>query len=552
MGKKPLQSLKFPGLPDEYTVPIPIEKTANMGMRVGIDEEGHLWAESEVSYAPMFGVSGVGGSAPALTRLWDAVGKTATPGTDTVEAQSDFDMYEPFARRKCVGTWTLDGTKAKFNVAAYEGDADYTEDGSIGDYVAVEVNPVYWYESEDKSIIGVSASNHPGWQLHPVCTDAEGQPRAHTYLPVYALALKNGKAVSLPGYQNEFSSYKGMWDKARTYGDGSLKNCTILEPSAVDHYEWLLQTIEFATQNMQTVMQGAVSMRYASDAITAAPAANKLVLTAAIGNEYCVGQSFYVGAAHGDTPSGVSAYNCIVSKDKCDADGTPNEGGSYWLITYDGTDRTASITPGTTKIGSRPWINGATQGYAHGVGAVLGHTGSPVSNTSGKYPMRYRWRENTYGNQNMTCLDLMDVRVPVGDSFKLSWYHNPYLQHEGAAKYYPSSTSKPDVTDLGNANTGWELLGVETPVESYKDGYIKEEAADQRYPHVRVPVLTIGGSATTFACDYANLVNSSVVRAVRRRGTLYYGAASGPRYVNANAAPSYAHWYYGAGLFMTQ
>ncbi len=55
----------------------------------------------------------------------------------------------------------------------------------------------------------------------------------------------------------------------------------------------------------------------------------------------------------------------------------------------------------------------------------------------------------------MTCLDLMDVRVADGESYKLQWYHNPYLQHQGAAKYYPSSTSKPDITDLTNEANGW-------------------------------------------------------------------------------------------------
>ena len=166
--------------------------------------------------------------------------------------------------------------------------------------------------------------------------------------------------------------------------------------------------------------------------------------------------------------------------------------------------------------------------------------------------MMYRWRENVYGNQNMTCLDLMDVRVADDDSYKLQWYHNQDLQHQGAAKYYPSSTSKPDLTDLQDETKGWQLLGTETPKESYRDGYIKEEGFDAEYPHVRVPTLTTGGSATTYYADYAYLVNSYVVRAVRRRGPLATGAYYGPRFVAANYAPSYASWNYGSGLYFTQ
>lgn len=533
----------------------PAKKDPTMTQLVGIDSNGRLWAPGD-NGVERFGVAGVGGASTTLKRLWDAAGLTATPGTDEAEGSSGFDKYPVFNRKKCVGSWSVVDGKAVFTPQAYYGDADYAEDGTMGDYVAVDVPPTYWYHDEENGILGVSGSAASGWEPHPVCVDKDGNVRQHTYLPCYALALKDGHAVSLPGYQNFFGCYKDNWDKARTYGDGSaFLNFAIIEPSAVDHYEWLMQTIEFATTDMQTVMQGATAMAYNTNhIITTAPAANKVVVTAAIGDLFCVGQTIYIGAGHGDTPSGgVSAYNCITAIEKCDADGTLNASGTYRLITYDGTDRTASITGGTTKIASRPWITGATQGYASGVSAVLGHTGSPVSNSDAKHPMLYRWRENVYGNQNMTCLDLMDVRVEVStDVYKLQWYFNPDLQHLGAAKYYPSSTSKPDATDLSTAANGWKLLKTETPSDSYASGYIKEEGFDAEYPHVRIPTLTKNGSQTSYYADYAYLVNSYVVRAVRRRGTVNDGRIFGPRYVNAIYAPSHATWYYGSGLFFAQ
>lgn len=532
----------------------PAKWNPRMTLQVGRDEHGGLWAVGEGgSDYPKYGVSGVGGSNTTLTRLWDAVGKTATAGTDQAAGASDFDNLAPFNRKKCVGNWTVVNGAAVFNVQAYQGDADYAEDGSKGDYVAVEVPPIYWYHDETDGILGVSAGPHAGWEPHPVCVDGDGHVRAKTYLPVYALALKDGHAVSLPGFHNYFGTYKGNWDAARTYGDGTtFVNHAIIEPSAVDHYEWMMQTIEFA-KDIQDEMRGAISMRYVNDAITAAPAANKIVVTAAIGDTYVLGQSIFIGEDRGTTPSGVEAYNCITAIENCNEDGTLNASGTYRLITYNGTDRTAAITPGTTILTTRAWITGATQGYAPGVPAVLGHTGSPVSNTDAKHPMMYRWRENTYGNQNMTCLDLMDVRVEDGtDQYKLQWYHNPYLQHQGAAKYYPAGTGNPNLADLQNAETGWELLGVETPKESYANGYIKEEGFDEKYPHVRVPTLTTGGSASTYYADYAHLVYSTVVRAVRRRGHFFAGRFSGPRYVFAVYAPSNVYWYYGSGLYFAQ
>lgn len=46
----------------------------------------YLARDEYITTQPRFGVQGIGGSKAALTRLWDSVGKTATPGTDTVEA----------------------------------------------------------------------------------------------------------------------------------------------------------------------------------------------------------------------------------------------------------------------------------------------------------------------------------------------------------------------------------------------------------------------------------------------------------------------------------
>lgn len=509
------------------------------------------WAERDVDYFlahmvadfPRYGVSGVGGSNAALTRIWDAEGLTApVPSTDTIPGSSPFDNIAPFNRKKCVGTWAAgaDG-KAVFTVNAYYGDPDYTEDGSNGDYVAVEVDPFYYYEAD--GTIGVSEYEYPGFTIHPVCVDLDGNIREHTYLPCYALALKDGKAVSLPGYQNQRGGYADLRNMAKQYANTGAAQYAIIEPSAVWHYEWLLQTIEFATQNMQSVMNGAVSMRRnKDDIIVAVPGANKVVVGSA-GSNYVVGQTVLLGTY--DANVDVALYNCITAIEKCTADGTPSESGTYYLITYDGTDRSSSLTVNTSALDSRPWITGATGGYAPGVAAVLGHTGSPVSLSNGLYPMRYRWRENVYGNQNMTALDLADVRVDDGDEkYHLEWYFLTDPRLFGASNF-----SK---TDLQNPEKGWVKLGVETPKESYVSGYIKTLAADPVYPHVKVPILTTGGSASTFTCDYAYLVNSPEVRAVRRGGYVNSGAYAGPCYFYANNAPSNAAWHYGAALYMLQ
>ena len=493
--------------------------------------------------AQRFGVSGVGGSARALTRLYDAVGMTATPSTDLVAGSSDFDNYAPFNRKKCVGTWTVPSgsSKAWFTVNAYYGDADYAEDGTMGDYVAVEVDPFYYYDKD--GILAVSTYPMPGYKIHPVCLDYDGNIRAHTYIPCYALAQDaNGKAVSLPGYQNQRGGYKDLRDYAKTYADADAKAYAMIEPSAVWHYEWMLQTIEFATQDMQTVMYGAASMRYNNaDTVTAVPGTNKVVL-GATGSNFVIGQTILLYATY-DQSVNVNLYNRITNIQKCDASGNVDSSGSYYLITYDGTDRSPAVGWSVT---SRPWCTGATAGYAPGVNAILGHTGCPVHLTNGKYPMRYRWRENTYGNQNMTMLDLADVRVSEGnDVYHLEWY---FLADP--RKYM--SYGNYDMTVLTDTSKGWVKLGVTTPAASYVSNYIKELGADPDYPWVKVPINTVGGSSSTYYCDYAYLVSSTEVRAVRRGGSVTSGAYAGPCFFTAHSAVSSAHWSYGAALYFLQ
>ena len=511
------------------------------------------WIQRNIEYylrmmltdSARFGVSGVGGSAAKLTRIWGAVDfPDPVPSTDTVQGSSPFDNIKPFNRRKCVGSWTKDpdGDKAMFTVNAYFGDPDYTEDGTNGDYVAIDVEPFYYYQSKD--VIGVSEFRYPGFVIHPVCVDADGNVRRHTYIPAYSMAMVDGHPVSLPGYENFRAGYADHISNARKYNNDEAKAYAIIEPAAVMHYEWLLMTIEFATQNMQNYICGATSMRYSSDTVVAVPAANHVVVSSACGAQLVVGQSFYMGASYGDSVD-VALYNHVTDIQKCDETGVVSGEGSYYLISYDGTDRSEKLVVGTTQIGSRPWITGATSGYVPSVGAVIGHTGSPINLLNGKYPMRYRWRENVYGNQNMTLLDLMNVRIEDDtDVYHLDWYHLP-----DPRKAVASNPSKATLTNPAN---GWTRLSVITPSEQYKDGYIKEFTPDTVYPYIRIPTITTGGGSTTYFCDYASLVLSSEVRAVRRGGNVNYGSYAGPCYLNASHAPSNAAWYYGAALFFIQ
>ena len=489
--------------------------------------------------APRYGVSGVGGSSTTLTRIWDAAGFSAMVGTDKAGLYyNSFDSVQPFARRKCVGVWSQpdESGRAHFTVNAYYGDPDYTEDGTMGDYVAVEVEPIWFYQNLDEGVIGVSAGEQPGWKLHPVCVDEDGNVRAKTYLPCYNLAVNEaGDAVSLPGYHTSFGHYQGLRNICRTYGGGN--NAAHLEPMAVRHYEWLLFTIEFATTNCQSVMQGAASMPYAASDTVAMDGtdADFVVVTSAIGNKFVVGQTIYIGTTY-STSAAANALNIITSIDPCDQDGTINEDGTYRRIAYSG--RTNTATAGTTTISSRPWITGSCN-------VVTTPSGSPVSNSSGKYPMRYRYRENIWANCYSTCNDLFDVLAGAGtddDPYHIIWN---YLIDQD---WFPESSSRPNAADF----SGESFVQLE-PVTEHVSGYIKKIEVDSVYPECIAPVVQTGGGSTTYFADYAYIVNgTTAMRSVRFGGNVANGASSGVSCFCANGAVAYSSWSSGGGLFFRQ
>ena len=488
-----------------------------------------------------YGVSGIGQSASALTRLWDSVGMTAQVGTDGDNSNvvNNFDDATPFNRRKCVGNGSLVDGRPVFHVHAYYGDEDYTEDGTNGDFVAVECPRAYYYFKN--GVLGISAHQWQGWRPFDIfCRDHDPQNTIpFAYLPAYALALKDGHAVSLPGLDNRQGTYKSLTDDCRTYNN-AVGTKAHLQPMAVNFYEWALFTVEFATQNCQSIMYGCGSLRHNADDRATLRSDGKWLLSN-YNAARVVGEYISLQDASVDINSHTYyASHKITSLTRCDADGNASSSGSYQLMETEdlGVGRTYAV--GTAyRIAARPYRTGACN-------SVSTPSGSPVNNTNGYFPMKYRWRENVYSNQYKTIADLFNKRVGTGDSdYSLEWY---YLLDPSA--YEPSAASKPDATDL--ATDAFVLLDVETAHANYVNGYIKSKKYSEEYPDLWIPFETSGGSASTYYCDYAYLGSSAVVRACRLGGFWTNGAYAGFSYLIGSHAPSYAYAYYGGDLFFPQ
>lgn len=483
-----------------------------------------------------YGVSGIGQSASALTRIWDSVGMTAQVGTDGDNSNvvNNFDDVTPFNRRKCVGHWVLHDGRPQFVVEAYLGDEDYAEDGTKGDYVAVECPRAYYYNKD--GILGVSAHHYPGWKPFDIfCHNHNDEETFEfAYLPAYALAVKDGHGVSLPNLDNAQGGYKALFDVARTYNNADVKGFAMLEPWAVNFYEWALQTVEFAKQVPTDIMKGCMSLR-SNDADTVV----FLDATHVLCNNYYA--SRVAGQYIAITPSGTGhtsytyqATHKVISAIRCDASSNESPNGAYQklevedlgkeYLTYDTTGAT------TYALAARPYRTGACNG-------VSTPSGSPVSNTDGYHPCKYRHRENPWGNQYHTIGDLFNKRVAVGDDYKLEWYYLPD----------PSKIVTPS-DNIILPGDDYVKLDVETSVANYASGWIKSRQYADEYPDLWIPGATTGGSGSTYYAVYAYLVNSYAVRACRFGGHWSYG----PVYLSANYYLGYSYAYYGGDLCFHQ
>lgn len=493
-----------------------------------------------------YGVSGIGQSASALTRIWDSVGMTAQVGTDGDNSNvvNNFDDVTPFNRRKCVGHWETRNGGAHFVVEAYYGEEGYAEDGSKGDYAAVECPRAYYYLKD--GILGVSAHHYHGWRPFDIfCRNHDEEDTfEYAYLPAYALAVDaDGHAVSLPGLDNAQGNYAQLLNMARTYKGGALGGFAVIQPAAVNFYEWALFTVEFAQQNSQTVMQGCTSLRHSNDdRVTFVDATH--LLTSNYFAARVAGQYISVIAADIDiNNSGYLATHKVTAVTRCDAAGNASASGTHQLLTVEDLGRNYyeyDITGATEyRIAARPYRTGCCDG-------VSTPSGSPVSNNDTFHPMRYRWRENVYGNQFKTSVDLFNKRIGTGDD---DYYLEHYYLHD-PANYVPANTNKPDAADLQTAV--FTKLDVETPHSKYINGYVKSKVYSTEYPDIWIPDETTGGSASTFFADYANLVNSFAVRSVRFGGYWYYGSYAGFSYFSGYNGPANGSARYGGDLCFIQ
>ena len=389
------------------------------------------------------------GSNPKGERLGDAVGLVANVGTDSATAYNDFDYLMPWKSRRVNGHW--DGKD--FIITAIEGEPNFAVDGSNGSVYAERHLFYYKYVFTDTYYeIWISDQHLDGYEIPERFINIDKSIMQTYYYPCYRISKdSSGNPVSVSGKDIMLSlSYSGYKTLARKLGTNFH-----IETTKDRQINELLFYVEFATRNSQDIMYGAATMRYNADdlATVATTNGNKFICSNSVAGNYVVGQTIVIGSTKNG--SEVANNRRITAIETHDA--------SNKAIIFDGA--AVNIAVGNF-ISSRCWFSGGTD-------KVLTPSGSSVSNSSGKYQMRYRYVEDLWGNQWAIIADVL-----IQD-------HQAYVCKD-PTKFADSITSDYEKVGYVNAAT---------------DGWTKELGWDKAHPYVRLPFV-VGGSNTTYFCDY--------------------------------------------------
>lgn len=420
--------------------------------------------ELENTSITRYGVKFGGGanSGETVQRLYNAVGLVANVGTDTETATNDFDSIYPWSERKrCCGYWDEDGA---FVINAYEGDDGYTTDGSNGE-VWVET-PLFYYKhtygDDGSEEIVISAYPIGGFSPSPIHINKDGSLSQKAYTAAYPMAVVDDKPTSRSGVYTPYMSLDAGMSNARLLGEKYTTTTT-----AEQYTKCLLMWVEFATRDIQTKMKGCCSLAYRADhtATVAENSTNRIIIASKHSSYYVIGQGIGIGTSLGNT--NIAGDRTVTAINAYDDDNI--------AISFDGDPIDIAVGNIVFAIA---WKTGSCDN-------VLSSSGSPVSNTSGKYTCIYRGEETPFANAFECISDLLFKREGSGTT------QDPYT-------YGIYFLKDPTKYSSGTITSNYIKLNFNLP---QIEGYVKKLGFDRRFPWLRIP-CEVGADATTYYSDY--------------------------------------------------
>ena len=472
------------------------------------------------------------------TKLLDNAGLEFSPSTDTVEGRDDYLNGENplFEWMNCNYKRNDDGSPYP---TALEGDENYRTTGAV-DVGTIQMSFYYNVETnldEGYMDFTVSDSRHAlrtDVILYPwtECKTADNQVLQWCIGSKYYATLgDDGVLRSVKNAKPElWISHNKMVSEFQKKGKG-------YHGAGAEHmaFQYIFNIIKGATKNSQDIFMGCTNYNYQySASIIRSEKEVYFPVTNSQANNLVVGSSVSVGYGQlNDAKTGVNLdrgvtnlhkYAKVVRILKIEALDANNK--AVYLDVDTGFDTTPvalsdSVTANIT-LSTMPWYSGTTD-------VVIGkHDGSPVSNTSGKYPYRVQGREYRNGAYEIASDTVM--------FFQSDYSKDVYVCPKGVARSTSDSVIKQTYTKVGN-------------IPASKDG----KGADYWIGDISIDVSTgawypssIGSSSSQGVGSilYAGGANTSGSREFLVGGNLWSGRDAG-FLVNCGGWLDGAYWFCG-------
>lgn len=460
--------------------------------------------------------------APTGTRLYDAVGKVATPSTDSVRGVNDFEGESVFCGLEVNGHVDEDGEFVVEYIKGIDNEFSRTDEDV---YVLFLTQWIEMQVDANGENIILSDENHPGSFPEAAAIRPDGTVRPFVPIAKYmAWDDDSGIPHSMSGKTvNHNQSHNSMITRFRKKGT-QYCGTTAQDKAHLDN----LFLVAFATRHTQSIMTGCTSYYYQYKASVQEADVERIIITKAQAANLVVGSSVSIGNAttlSGESPNidrSQSGMHAKANRVVITAIEDYDESNSAVYVDNGGTKFSTASTmingsvESPTYISTMPWKTGACDN-------VLGSCGSPVSNTNSKYPYILFGVEMFLGFWEIISNVILKITSHV---------MVPYI-------CYDCTKLATSVTEDYKA-VGYSVVNTQA---TYK--YISKLGYDPDNPCVRHAVEVNATSSTGYGDGHytENLDEASdATREWLSGGNLNYGSLAGRFFAYLIAALSNADW----------
>lgn len=461
------------------------------------------------------------------TRLYDAVGMTAAPSTNTVRAKNDFDGRGCFAYLEVNGSVDVNGEFQVKYIKDIDDNFSRTKYDTWCLYLTQYVYRKFDANGEDTVISDTKYSEE--WLPEGGAIRPNGTIRPFVAIAKYMSGYNaDGVASSISGIPPKNYSFQSSLTDFHAKG---TQYCA--ETSQDSERMTRLMEIAFATRHSRSVMAGCNYWWYQYAATVQETDTRRIIISKSNAKNLVIGGTVSIGNAtslsdgkpnndRGNSGMHAKAERVCITKIE---DYDSNNSAVY---VSEGKFSTAPTTIAgvtcDTIISTMPWNTGSCDD-------VLGSCGSPTSNTSGKEPYILFGVEMSSGFWEPKGNTVMKIENHV---------MRPYICYDCAK-----------ITTAGATTDDWIPLGYTIPDTKATWKYISKLGYSADDPEVRYPIEAEATSSTGYANGLytENLENASDgQREVLGSGALYGGALDGRRNAPLRYGLSTVDWSFAARL----